>query len=161
MKKLFVLLMTVLVFSFSAWCQKTIPVFTTINELFTTKVTSVNDAKQILIKHKLATDESCVITNSEYSASAKILRSKTYNEDYGTIWVEVTYDYNEYPSNFSGVLFMIEKNYINVFKSYLKKNNYKLLGEKPDFPWTQYYEGKYSCGITNMPDNGLSVMFAR
>ena len=161
MKQLTILLMAVLFCSLSAWSQKTIPVFTTINELFTTKVTSVNDAKQILIKHKLATDESCVITNSEYSVSAKILRSKTNNEDYGTIWVEVTYDYNEYPSNFYAVSFIIEKNYINIFKNYLKKNNYKFLGEKPDFPWTQYYKGKYSCGVTDMPDNGLSVMFVR
>ena len=56
---------------------------------------------------------------------------------------------------------MIKKDYLNIFKSYLRKNNYKFLGEQPDFPWTQFYEGKYSCGLTTMPENGLSVMFVR
>ncbi len=153
--------MAVVLFSLSAWCQKTIPVFTTTNELFSATVTSVSDAKSILKKHGLATDESCEVTTSQYSASAKILRSVTHNDNFGTVVVEVTYDKREYASKFYAVSFMITKNYSNIFKGYLGKNNYKFLGEQPDFPWTRFYSGKYSCGVTDMPDNGLSIMFVR
>jgi len=153
--------MAVFLCSLSAWCQRTIPIFTVTNELFSATVTSVNEAKSILKKHGLATDDSCEVTRSQYSASAKILKSVISDKNYGTIIIEVTYDYREYASKFYAVSFMIEKDYSIIFKSYLKKNNYKFLGEKPDFPWTQFYKGKYSCGVTNLPDNGLSIMFVR
>lgn len=161
MKRVMVMLMAVFLCSLSAWCQKAIPIFSTTNELFSATITSVSDVKPILKKHGFATDKSCEITNSQYSSSAKILKSVIYNENYGTIVVEVTYDKHEYASKIYAVSFMIIKDYSKVFKSYLKKNNYKFLGEQPDFPWTQYYKGKYSCGVTNLPDDGLSVMFVR
>ena len=153
--------MAVFICSLSAWCQNTIPVFSTTNELFSATVKSVKDAKSILQKHGLATDESYEITTSRYSYSAKILRSITYNENFGTIIVEVTYDKREYASKFYAVSFMIAKNYLNIFNGYLKKNNYKFLDEKPDFPWTRLYLGKYTCSVTDMPDDGLSIMFVR
>jgi len=158
MKKVMVMFMAVILCSLSAWCQKTIPVFTVTNELFNVKVTDVRDAESILKKHGLATDESCEVTKSQYSAYAEILRSVTYNENYGSILVEVTYDKREYASKFFSISFMITKNYSKIFKSYLKKNNYKFLGEKPDYPWTQCYSGKYTCAVTNLPDGGLSII---
>ena len=155
------MLLAVVVVSLSAWCQKTIPIFTTTNELFSAKLTSVNGAMSILKKHGLATDESCEVTTSLYSASAKILKSVTYNESYGAIIVEVTYDKQKYASKIFAVSFQIERDYLSVFNTYLNKNNYRFLGEKPDFPWTRAYSGKYSCAVTDMPNDGLSIMFLR
>lgn len=161
MKRVILMLMAVIVCSISAWCQKTIPVFSVTSELFSATVTSVNDAESILKKHGLATDNSCDVTRSQYSASAKILKSVTHNENYGYIIVEVTYDKNKYASKFFAVSFQIEKNYSSIFKSYLNKNNYRFLDEQADFPWTRLYSGKYTCAVTDMSDNGLSIMFVR
>lgn len=161
MKRVILMLMAVIVCGLSAWCQQTIPIFMATNELFSATVTSVNNAKSILKKHGLATDDSCEVTASPYSASAKILRSVTHNEIFGAIVVEVTYDASKCASKVYAVSFMIGRNYSNIFNSYLKKNNYKFLGEQPDFPWTRFYSGKYSCGITDKPNNGLSIMFVR
>lgn len=145
--------------SLCAFCQKTIPVFTVTNELLTASVCSVWDAESILKRNGLATDESCEVTKSEYYYSAKVLKSVTYNEKYGAIVIEIIYDPQQTASKFFAVSFTITKNYLEIFKSYLKKNDYKFIGERPDFPWTQFYSGKFTCAVTPLPDNGLTIMF--
>lgn len=95
--------------SISGFSQKPIPIFTAVNQLFNVSISEVSDAIPILKKNGLLTDTSYEITSSPYSSTAKILESVTYNENYGTIVVEVTYDYNKDLTNVYAVSFLISK----------------------------------------------------
>ena len=147
--------------SISGFSQKTIPIFTTINQLFDERISEVSDAIPILKRNGLLTDVSYEITSSQYSSTAKILKSVTYNKNFGTIVVEVTYDYNEDTTNVYAVSFLISKNYLNSFNGYLKKNCYKFMGEQSEFPWSRLYFGKHACSITDYKDGGFHVMFVK
>ena len=159
MKKVALLLMAVIFCSLSAWCQKTLPIFTTTNELFNVHVSSVSDAIPILKKHGFATNQSWSIENSPNSSSAQIIKSVIRDDDYGTIVVEVTYDRNESRSNLYAVSYTITGSYENIFNQYLKKNGYAYLGEERAFPWSKIYKGKHACSVTSITDGALAIMF--